>query len=381
MSCSASSATCSRRGWRSPSPRCGACSSPAAGRLRHLAAQTLHRAGCSSSSAATCHRRPQSRTAGAVGIPALIAERLAGSFDTPFHERGTMRIPALEHRPLPALHGRRGRPVAEARREPGRRPQRLAAIRANSRRWSRRTTGELGAPGLPLRARWRADRTRGFCSRSRLATPRRASLASAVRRARSLHVMPGLPSREVLDEDDRCRDPRHRRPGDPRRIQRCSTPAIETIVKLGQLAALVAGLGTESRTPRHTGPRIVRFFTTTARQHHLDEGAARLSGTAFTRGSDEVVRAVRRLRQDHGWLEEDWLELRAPAALASGQSWSIRAVLREGRRDLVAAVARPRDARRVVSIRRRGRCCASPRPARHGATRWRRDGAPTAAGA
>ena len=41
---------------------------------------------------------------------------------------------------------------------------------------------------------------------------------------------------------------------------------------------------------------------------------------------------MRRLRQDHGWLEEDWLELRAPARLRWRRASHAvdRAVLREG---------------------------------------------------
>lgn len=106
----------------------------------------------------------------------------------------------------------------------------------------------------------------------------------------------------------------------------------ETIVKLGQLAALVAGLGDgePDAAARTLAREIVRFFTTTARQHHLDE-EQHVFPELLTRGSDEVVQAVRRLRQDHGWLEEDWLELEPQLdALASGQSWVDRAVLREG---------------------------------------------------
>lgn len=64
------------------------------------------------------------------GIPALIAERLAGSFDAAFHERGTMRIPALSiaHYRL-FMEGAVG-PLQKLVESLAGDPQRLAAIRA-----------------------------------------------------------------------------------------------------------------------------------------------------------------------------------------------------------------------------------------------------------
>jgi hypothetical protein len=46
-------------------------------------------------------------------------------------------------------------------------------------------------------------------------------------------------------------------------------------------------------------------------------------------GDAELVQHVRRLQQDHGWLEEDWLEL-APQleAIGQGYNWYDLAMLR-----------------------------------------------------
>jgi len=106
----------------------------------------------------------------------------------------------------------------------------------------------------------------------------------------------------------------------------------ETIARLDDLAALVAGLGDAEPDAgtRATAAAIVRFFSTTARQHHEDE-EQHVFAQLLASGNDEVAHTVQRLRLDHGWLQEDWHELEPQLdALASGQSWVDRDVLREG---------------------------------------------------
>lgn len=74
----------------------------------------------------------------------------------------------------------------------------------------------------------------------------------------------------------------------------------------------------------------VAFIATEAPDHHRDE--ERLVFPALVaRGDAETVQAVLRLRQDHGWLEEDWREL-APQlqALADGYGGWDPDVLRHG---------------------------------------------------
>lgn len=112
----------------------------------------------------------------------------------------------------------------------------------------------------------------------------------------------------------------------------------DLLAKLGELEALVAGLdGTApAAAARGVAAEIVAFFSTIARQHHEDEEADVFPGL-LAGGSDEVVQAVQRLRQDHGWLQEDWNELEPQLdAIASGQSWVDLDVLREGTEIFVA---------------------------------------------
>ena len=97
----------------------------------------------------------------------------------------------------------------------------------------------------------------------------------------------------------------------------------QILVHLGTLSALtqhIEATGVDAWAQQQAGV-IEAFFSGTSRQHHLDE-----EKTVFPpllAGSDaEVAALVRVLQQDHGWIEENWLEL-APQlrAIASGNNW------------------------------------------------------------
>lgn len=65
----------------------------------------------------------------------------------------------------------------------------------------------------------------------------------------------------------------------------------------------------------------VRWFDTTARQHHLDEEKHVLP---LLQASDnaQVADIARRLRQDHGWIEQNWLEIEPMlSAVVNGNHW------------------------------------------------------------
>lgn len=100
-------------------------------------------------------------------------------------------------------------------------------------------------------------------------------------------------------------------------------------LKLGELSALVARLEYEEADfeARRAADEVVQFFSTVARAHHEDE--ERHVFPPLVNSSDaELVQAVLRLQQDHGWLEEDWMEI-APhlQAIAGGHAgWDIDAL-------------------------------------------------------
>lgn len=97
----------------------------------------------------------------------------------------------------------------------------------------------------------------------------------------------------------------------------------DVLKTLDQLAELIEHLddqGVDARAQALAG-QIVTFFGEHARQHHADEEKLVFPGLLAS-GDAELVQHVQRLQQDHGWLEEDWLEL-APQleAVSKGYSW------------------------------------------------------------
>jgi len=97
----------------------------------------------------------------------------------------------------------------------------------------------------------------------------------------------------------------------------------QTLLTLGKLAALITRLRRDGcdATARALAAEIVTHFSTTARQHHEDEERY-VFPRLLASDDPDLVQAVQRLQQDHGWLEQDWREL-APRleAVTSGQTW------------------------------------------------------------
>ena len=106
----------------------------------------------------------------------------------------------------------------------------------------------------------------------------------------------------------------------------------QTLAMLDQLSTLLSRLETvgADAAAMKSAAEIVKFFATTARQHHEDEERHVFPKLA-TSADAAVVQAVLRLQQDHDWLEEDWMEL-APQidAVACGQTWFDIDLLKEG---------------------------------------------------
>lgn len=110
-------------------------------------------------------------------------------------------------------------------------------------------------------------------------------------------------------------------------LDECHQQIIVNLQKLGELMEHIDAKGADERA-QQVARETFDFFSTTARTHHIDE--ERHIFPALLQSSDaELVQATQRLRQDHGWLEEDWLEL-APQleAVAKGYSWYDLADLR-----------------------------------------------------
>ena len=81
---------------------------------------------------------------------------------------------------------------------------------------------------------------------------------------------------------------------------------------------------------RAAAAAIAEFFATTVRHHHEDE-ERHVFPPLLGSSDDAVVQTVLRLQQDHGWLEEDWLELEPHVqALATGYGTCDIDTLRNG---------------------------------------------------
>lgn len=101
---------------------------------------------------------------------------------------------------------------------------------------------------------------------------------------------------------------------------------LRTLEKLDQLLAHVDENGPDA-VARASAAEIHAFFSDRARQHHADEEAL-VFPRLLAVGDDDLVQQVRRLQQDHGWLEEDWLLLGPQLeAIAGGYNWYDRAML------------------------------------------------------
>jgi hemerythrin-like domain-containing protein len=77
----------------------------------------------------------------------------------------------------------------------------------------------------------------------------------------------------------------------------------------------------DSPACRQQAGAIESFFSGTSRQHHADE-EKNVFPALLASDNAELVQAVLTLKQDHGWIEQNWLEL-APMlrAIAQGEDW------------------------------------------------------------
>lgn len=93
---------------------------------------------------------------------------------------------------------------------------------------------------------------------------------------------------------------------------------------LAELAELLEHMEADSDSPhcRQKAKTIEAFFSEVARPHHEEE-EKNIFPALLASDNAEVVQAVRTLQQDHGWIEQNWLEL-APMlrAIALGEDWA-----------------------------------------------------------
>jgi hemerythrin-like domain-containing protein len=99
-----------------------------------------------------------------------------------------------------------------------------------------------------------------------------------------------------------------------------------------ELEQLVASLDADrvDAESRAVAAAIADFFCTVARRHHEDE-ERHVFPALLASGDEALVQAALRMQTDHGWLEEDWLELEPQLqAIATGIGQCDVDVLRTG---------------------------------------------------
>jgi hemerythrin-like domain-containing protein len=101
-------------------------------------------------------------------------------------------------------------------------------------------------------------------------------------------------------------------------------------VQVRQLHLLVDAIESEGLNVanRALARQVLDYFNTEARQHHLDE-EKHIFPPLLASQDAEVVQATEHLIQDHGWLEENWIQI-APSleAATNGNLWFDPAELR-----------------------------------------------------
>ena len=112
-------------------------------------------------------------------------------------------------------------------------------------------------------------------------------------------------------------------------LDRTHRQMMDSLVDLQRLIDHLAENGIDA-VAQAASAEICAFFGEVAREHHAAEESL-VFPVLLRSGDADLVQHVQRLQQDHGWLEEDWLEL-APQlqAVWHGYSWYDLDSLRHG---------------------------------------------------
>lgn len=112
-------------------------------------------------------------------------------------------------------------------------------------------------------------------------------------------------------------------------LDSCHRDVMAQLQTLSRLVNHLSQHGVDEQA-RRLARAVMAFFSTQAHQHHAEE--ERVVFPPLLAGDDvELIQQVRRLQQDHGWLEEDWRELALQlGAVADGYSWYDLDSLRNG---------------------------------------------------
>lgn len=91
------------------------------------------------------------------------------------------------------------------------------------------------------------------------------------------------------------------------RLDRAHRQIMRALADMAGLVERLAGGGVDADA-RQAAQWLCAFFAGHARQHHADEEHV-VFPELLAIGDAELTQHVRRLQQDHGWIEEDWFEI------------------------------------------------------------------------
>jgi hemerythrin-like domain-containing protein len=125
------------------------------------------------------------------------------------------------------------------------------------------------------------------------------------------------------------RDPRPPAPPLPEfeKLDQAHRAALEMLQAFDRLIEHLDERGLDD-TARASAREILSFFNGPGRDHHAQE-ESQVFPLLVASGDAELVLHVHRLKQDHGWMEEDWRELSPQIeGIAAGYNWYDLAMLR-----------------------------------------------------
>ncbi|MCK6432516.1 MAG: hemerythrin domain-containing protein [Burkholderiaceae bacterium] len=103
-------------------------------------------------------------------------------------------------------------------------------------------------------------------------------------------------------------------------LDRTHARMLATLADLERLMDHLEAHGIDDQA-RADAAMVCEFFASTARDHHATE-EQQVFPQLLRQADADLMQCVERLQQDHGWLEEDWIELEPQLqAVARGYSW------------------------------------------------------------
>jgi hemerythrin-like domain-containing protein len=103
-------------------------------------------------------------------------------------------------------------------------------------------------------------------------------------------------------------------------LDECHRQIMSHLADLTNLARQIEAKGVDAVAQQQAGA-IEAFFSSTSREHHAQEEKS-VFPPLLACADPALAATVHRLQQDHGWIEENWIELSPQlSAIASGNNW------------------------------------------------------------